>query len=575
MKGQEDAEKTKNRPPPLPDPLEGAPRAGSAAVEPSAFPVVGIGASAGGLEAFRSLFAGLPATTGMAFVVIQHLSPEHPSMLTSALVRLTKMPVVEVTEGMPLVPDRLHVMAANTEVSVKGSALHLVPRPSTRGVRFPIDGLFCSLAAELHSRAIGIVLSGTGSDGTEGLKAIKEEGGITFAQDPGSAQFGGMPESASGAGVVDYVLAPDRIAAELLRLSGHPYVVERADTEPAAEDGMKRVLALVRDHSGVDFSSYKPGTLTRRVARRMALRHIRSLREYEQILEGDEAEARDLSQDFLIQVTGFFRDQEAFDALAQQVFPDLAKNKPRGGPVRVWVPGCSTGQEAYSIAISLVESVRETRPDLEIQIFASDLSERAIDVARAGLYPESALRDLGPERVQRFFTRSGEEYRVAKNIRDLCVFVAHDLVRDPPFARLDLISCRNVLIYFGAELQQRLMQAFHYCLNRSGYLMLGRSETVVAAENLFAPVVQDHRIYTKVGEGRRISFPLAPGRPAHGLAGAPVQPTGSRPATEAQRQADHLLLARFAPPGVIVNERMEIGRASCRKECRSRWSPYH
>jgi two-component system CheB/CheR fusion protein len=525
------------------------------------FPVVGLGASAGGLEAFRSLFAELAARSGMAFVVVQHLSPEHPSMLAGALSRLTSMPVVEVGEGMPLVPDRVHVMPANTEVSIKDGALHLVPRPATRGVRFPIDGLFCSLATELRSRAIGIVLSGTGSDGTEGLKAIKQEGGITFAQDPDSAQFGGMPQSAASAGVVDFVLPPDRIATELVRLSGHPYVIDRAgaDAVPAAHDGVGAILSLVHRQSGIDFSSYKPTTLARRIARRMALRRVRSLDDYRDIVAKETSEARELSQDFLIHVTGFFRDRDVFDALAQRVFSQILKDKPRAGPIRVWVPGCSTGEEAYTLGIGLVESLWDVRSDLEIQIFGSDLSERAIDVARAGLYPESALRDLDPERVGRFFTRAGEEYRVAKNIRDMCVFVVHDLMRDPPFAKLDLISCRNVLIYFGAELQQRLLQAFHFCLNRPGYLLLGRSETVTASKELFAPLHQEHRIFAKVGEARGMSFPLARGgRAGHGLASAPGQTAGARPAAEAQRQADHLLLARFAPPGVIVNERMEI-----------------
>ncbi len=397
--------------------------------------VVGVGASAGGLEAFRSLFGALPPDTGMAFVVVQHLSPEHPSILARTLTRFTTMPVVEVADGTRLESDRVYVMPSNAEVTVQDGALRLAPRPASPGGHLPIDVLFRSLAADRRTRAIGVVLSGTGEDGTEGLKHIRAEGGITFAQDAASAQFSGMPASATDAGVVDQVLPPDRIAVELARLSKDPYVTERAAApgDPALleRDEVSHILRLVRKRSGVDYSVYKPTTVSRRISRRMALHRIGSITEYGGMVERDPAEAKALSEDLLIHVTGFFRDPEVFAALRRTVFPALLAQR-REGPIRLWVPGCSSGEEVYSLAMCLLEHLGEASQDVEFQIFGSDLSERAIERARAGLYPESALRDVGPERLGRFFTRVGDEHRIVKSIRDRCIFVVHDLTRIPP-----------------------------------------------------------------------------------------------------------------------------------------------
>src|SRR5438874_1013349 len=365
------------------------------------FGVVGIGASAGGIDAFRSLLGALPADTGMAYVVVQHLSPDHPSFLAQTLARFTSMPVLEIQDGTRLVPGHVYVLPSNAEVLLSRGTLRLVPRPPSPGGRLPIDALFLSLARELRSRAIGVVLSGTGEDGTAGLKEIKAEGGLTFAQTSASAHFTGMPESASAAGVVDRVLPPDQIAAELTRLGRHPYVVDRpAAGEQTADDpdAIARILSLVHRHSGVDFSAYRPSTVSRRSARRMALHRIPTASEYADFAGKDPAEPRALSQDLLIHVTGFFRDPEVFEGLRRVVFPALTGNK-REGPIRIWVPGCSTGEEVYSLAIGLLEYFGESSAQGgEFQIFGSDLSQRAIECARTGLYPGTALRDVGEDR---------------------------------------------------------------------------------------------------------------------------------------------------------------------------------
>jgi two-component system CheB/CheR fusion protein len=529
------------------------------------FPIVGLGASAGGLEALRQLFAHLPADSGMAYVVIQHLDPDRPSMLTQVLRGVTRLPVVEVESGMRPAPDRVHVIPAGADLGVHDGVLTLVPRQRTGQLHLPIDAFFRALAGELHSRAIGVVLSGSGADGTEGLRAIKAEGGIALAQAPETAEFTSMPESAIGAGVVDFRGPPAAIAAELARLSRHAYLADAgraeggaAEPAPDEESELAALLALVRQHAGVDFSGYKQTTVLRRIERRMALRRVARLGEYARVLHDDPGEVRALAQDMLIHVTSFFRDPAAFEALTQHVLRPLAERKRDGAAIRIWVPGCATGEEAYAIAICLLEALADQADRFAIKLFGSDLSDAAIATARLGRYPEAALAAVSPERLARFFERAEGGYRVGQRVRDLCVFVKHDLTRDPPFARLDLISCRNVLIYFDAELQRRVIPLLHYCLDTPGYLFLGRSEALTGFSDLFAPVDKGQRIFVKTGESTRFVYPLAAGREVEVNLSPAVPVDRRQPAREAQRQADHLLLTRFAPPGVVVNERLEV-----------------
>lgn len=531
----------------------------------TAFPIVGLGASAGGLEALRQLFAHIPDDMAMAFIVILHLDPDRPSMLTSVLASDVRMPVVEVADGMRAEPNRVHVIPSGADISIHQGILALVPRQQTGKLHLPINSFFRALADDQPERAIGVVLSGSGSDGTEGLRAIKAGGGITFVQDPGSAQFRSMPESAIAAGVVDFCLSPEAIAQELVRLSQHPYLAQAeggeacTDGAPSDEqDSLASILDAVHRHAKLDFTGYKRPTVMRRVVRRMALRRQGSLGEYADSLRGDPGEAKALAEDILIHVTSFFRDADAFAALEQQIFPELLQHKKDDETIRVWVPGCSTGEEAYSLAISLLELLDSQERPVSIKLFGSDLSQAAIEAARAGVYADSELAGVEPERLSRFFDRAEDGYRIGKRVRDLCVFVKHDLTRDPPFGRLDLISCRNVLIYFDTELQRRVLPMLHHCLNRPGYLFLGSSEAISGFGDLFVPVDKEHRIFLKTGEDARITYPLALGHEAESRLPRSRPALPPQRVREARRQADHFLLARYAPPGVVVNERLEV-----------------
>ncbi len=532
---------------------------------PLSCPVVAIGASAGGLEALRQLFSHLPAEPGMAFVVIQHLDPDRPSLLTKVLEGTTGLPVVEATSAMRLEANRVHVIPPGSDLTIHNGVLMLVPRQRTGRLHLPIDSFFRSLALDARDRVIGVVLSGSGADGTVGLQAIKEEGGIAIAQDPDSAQFRSMPESAIAAGAVDFCSSPELIANELVRLSRHEYVLARHLAEsPPSEDSLKEralasIFAALLRHAAVDFSGYKRTTVLRRIERRMALRQVQGLAEYAGSLQDDPAEARALAQDMLIHVTSFFRDGEAFAALKEHVFKELAQRKSGDGSIRIWVPGCATGEEAYGLVMCLLESLDPVPGDVSIKLFGSDLSNDAIETARQAVYAESALVDIPPERLSRFFERlDGGRYRIGRRVRDCCVFIKHDLTRDPPFAKLDLISCRNVLIYFDAELQRRVIPMLHYCLNPHGYLFLGRSEAIGGFRELFAPVDKEHRIFVKTGDSLRFVQPAHAGLAAEVRLAEKQLPARRDSAREAQKQADHLLLARFAPPGVIVNDRLEI-----------------
>lgn len=538
---------------------------GAVVHERMAFPIVAIGASAGGLEALRQLFSQLPNDTGMAFVVIQHLDPNRASMLSNVLTGDTHMPVVEVTEGTPTEPNRVYVIPPGADLTVRQGAVVLVPRLMTGKVHLPIDAFFRALAADMSRRAIGVVLSGAASDGTEGLRAIKNAGGIALVQEPHSAQFRSMPESAIAANVFDFRGVPGELATELIRLSRDPYLAsggsrDATSDEPQLDDldEFQRILTVLRRNAQLDFSGYKRPTIVRRIQRRMALRQSVSLNAYAATLNGDLGELKALAEDILIHVTSFFRDPAVFESLEQRVFPELLAQKDADASLRIWVPGCATGQEAYSLAICLTEFLASQSRNPAIKIFGTDLSERAIEVARLGQYSESQLDGLGQERVARFFERIGGRYRIGRQIRELCIFVRHDLARDPPFAKLDLISCRNVLIYFDIDLQRRVIPTLHHCLNQPGYLLLGSSEGIREFQSIFPPFDKERRIYAKAGDSPRMEYPVSFGRDAESKLVAFQPSPRPQPARDARRQADHVLLSRYAPAGVVVNERFEV-----------------
>jgi len=523
-----------------------------------AFPIVGIGASAGGLEAFSQLLKHLPPDTGMAFVLIQHLDPTHSSSLCEALAKATAMPVSEAVDGEVVRANHVYVISPSADIALHQDRLSLVHRTATGSPHLPVDFFLHSLARERGSHAFGVVLSGNASDGTDGLRAIKAEDGITLAQDPKSAKFGGMPRSAVNAGVVDYCLAIPELAAELGRLSRHSYFAARQAPLSAADDPiLKQICIAIRNNVGVDFSEYKTATFERRVARRAAVRRADGPEAYLALLQGDPEEIRTLYEDILIHVTSFFRDPSVFDSLHALVFPEILKLKPAGAPLRAWVAGCSSGEEVYSLAIELLEFMgKSSRP---IQIFGSDVSERIIDKARTGIYPDSALRDIGDERRRRYFTKIDQGYRINKSVRDLCVFVQHDLARDPPFSRLDLVSCRNVLIYFDQALQKRVLPTFHYALSQPGFLVLGRTENISGFDRLFSPMDKLNRIFARTAQPSVLRFAPRSELPSRGVKSVEHGPVDhGRRGVDVSKHLDRLLLARYAPPGVLINERLDV-----------------
>jgi two-component system CheB/CheR fusion protein len=448
--------------------------------------VAGIGASAGGLEAFSQMLGALPRTTGVAYVFVQHLDPTHESLLTEILAKSTPLPVQRIRNGMAVRPDVVHVAPPNCHVTMRRGVLRLKRVARGRAPQMPIDLFFRSLAEDQGSRAVGIVLSGTASDGTLGLRAIKAAGGLTFAQDEKSAKYAGMPHSAAAAGVVDFVLPPQDIARSMARVAGHPLaprpvrMAGRASLEVAVGPEIPQIFALLKTSFGVDFGQYKPATIERRIARRMFLGRIDTLGEYFRRLKASRNELDALYHDLLINVTSFFREPELFDGLRRRVYHRLFRARSIDSPVRVWVPGCSTGEEAYSIAISMMEHLGDSPRNIPVQIFATDVSELTIERARAGRYPESIALDVSPERLRRFFTKADGGYQVSRGIRDLCVFARQDITRDPPLSRMDLISCRNLLIYLSPEAQKRVIPTLHYALVPQGVLILGTAESTAA-----------------------------------------------------------------------------------------------
>jgi two-component system CheB/CheR fusion protein len=568
------------------------------------FPVVGIGASAGGLEAFTELLKHLPLDTGLAFVLVQHLDPQHESALTQLLARATSLPVREVTNNLRVEANNVYIIPPNTTMSMARGVLKLRPRQQSRTPTRSIDSFLESLAQDPRERSIGVILSGTATDGTLGLEAIKAEGGITFAQDD-SARYDSMPRSAVAAGCVDFVLSPEKIAKELARIAKHPFVAgqpvesltpednrafatahaddetprtgsKRARVEAeaahvkAGENGYKKILLLLRKHSGVDFSLYKSPTVQRRITRRMVLNKNDTPEDYAQFLHGNAKELDALYSDVLISVTSFFRNPDAFDALKRKVFPKF--HKQRGDDTfRVWVLGCSTGQEAYSIAMAFMECADKERRLRKLQVFATDLNDALLDKARHGLYAKSLAQDLSPQRLQRFFVEEEGGFRVVKSLREMVVFARQNLISDPPFSRMDLISCRNLLIYLEPSLQKKALPTFHYALKPEGFLFLGASESIGGFTDLFEPADKKLKIYSKkatptpafhlpvkreLGDrnssGKTPRVPLPMGRAKE------EAPQGFRGELNAQREADRITVTQFAPPGVLINAELQI-----------------
>jgi two-component system CheB/CheR fusion protein len=528
------------------------------------FAIVGVGASAGGLEAFSTVLRTLPPDPGVAVVFVQHLAPQHESALVTLLSGQSALPVVQVTEGMRVQQNHIYVIPPNSQLMISGNELHISPRPGDRSRYTPIDAFLISLARAAGSRAIGIILSGTASDGARGIREIKAAGGIAVVQSPETAKYDGMPRAALATGMIDLVLSPQEIGAKLAQFARHSYTPQQRDIadSPAelalSDEQLHDIFDLLRPSSGVDFRHYKLPTIKRRLFRRLALHRLADVDEYIRLLRSDAVEVRNLYRDLLIHVTRFFREPESFEALSRDVFPVILEKRPRDQPIRAWVCGCATGEEAYSLAIMLVEYLTKQQSDLRVQIFATDVSETAIEQARAGVYSQTIEGDVSADRLRRFFSKADGGYRVTKMIRDLCVFARQDLTKDPPFSRLDLILCRNVLIYMDLTLQKKLLSVFHYALTPNGFLVLGQAETVGTQATLFSLVDKKYRVHRKRPTTNlpAMTFPVDHSQVTVTARKAHAEPSSVERVL--QTEVTRVINDRFAPPGVVIDSDMHI-----------------
>jgi two-component system CheB/CheR fusion protein len=523
------------------------------------FPVVGIGASAGGLEALETFFSHMPPDSGMAFVVVQHLAPRHKSILGEILKKDTQMTVQEIRDGMRIEPNQVYLNPPDKDVSLFNGTFHLTDPSKTTRVRMPIDFCFRSLAEDQREKAVCIILSGTGSDGTLGLEEVKAAGGLTLAQAEAQAKYPFMPRSAIGSGQVDYVLPVEKMPEELLKYARHPYLGGQAPIPPKQlQDALQKILMLVRATTKHDFSHYKPATIRRRIERRMALHKIHQIAHYYRFLEENPGEVHTLFKDLVICVTSFFRDQEAFKALETEVIPKIIAHPSLDNTIRIWVPGCGTGEEALSLAILFDEAIERQKKYLQLQVFATDIDEESIGKARLGQYPESIAADVTPERLKRYFIKKDKFYRVKQNIRETVVFAVQNVISDPPFSRLDLLSCRNVLIYLDLELQKRLLPLFHFTLKPDGYLFLGTSESIDGFTDLFSAVDPRWKIYRRreaVVHHLREYPPMDFIRAGQGLTAARAVPVRE---TNLQSVVQKIVMTEYAPPSVLINHNFDI-----------------
>ena len=529
--------------------------------ESMAFPIVGIGASAGGLEALEQFLEAMPQGSGMAFVIIQHLDPTHKGVMPELLQRVTPMEVIQVKDRTMVKPDHVYVIPPNKDMSLLHGALHLLDPTAPRGLRLPIDFFFRSLADDRRERSIGVILSGMGSDGTMGLKAIKEKAGIVFVQDPASAKFDSMPRSAIDAGLADVVAPVGELPGKIIAYLKHTPLMTKPGLllEGKTQSALEKVVILLRSHTGHDFSLYKKSTVYRRIERRMGIHQIEGIGEYVRFLQGNPQELELLFKELLIGVTSFFRDPAPWEQLKESIVGLLA-DRPSGQVLRAWVPGCSTGEEAYSLAIVFREALARVKHgrSFSLQIFATDLDREAVDRARQGVFPANISADLSPERLKRFFIKEEQGYRVSKEIREMAVFAVQNIVMDPPFTKLDILSCRNLLIYLAPELQKKLLPLFHYGLNPGGILFLGSAETVGAFTGLFSPLDGKSRLYRRLDSAllaEPVEFPSSFVPPPSGLAGEVPK---MKPALNLQSLADQMLLQRYSPAAVLVNSKGDI-----------------
>ncbi|HWG21545.1 MAG TPA: CheR family methyltransferase [Terracidiphilus sp.] len=534
------------------------------------YPVVGFGASAGGLQAFREILETLDPETGMSFVLVTHLAPSQKSFLSEIIERYTQMPVVSIEDGQRPLPNHVYVLLPNQSLTIREGVLRVEPPSATE--RFPktIDKFFHSLAADQKNHAIGVILSGADGDGALGLKAIKGEGGILLVQSPDSAVQSGMPRSSIASDHVDMVIPPGEIALELGRLAlqfTRPDVrsLEQGTIAPDDEQSYQRILQMLRGMSGLDLRLYKPETIRRRIARRMLLLHMDHLSSYLRFLQAHGNEVQILQEDVLINVTRFFRDTSFWQSLRAMVLPALLQDRAEK-PVRVWCAGCSTGEEAYSLAINILEYLSEFSLDTPVQIFGTDASEQSIEIARIAVYPETIATEVSPERLRRYFVKVDRGYQVSKRVRDCCIFARQNLCNDPPFSHIDVLSCRNVMIYFNQVLQRQVMLTFHYALEPGGFMLLGMSEGLRDYGEVFSTIDRKHKIYMKTGASLPYSLELPRSYAmSHGGGMGRLQRTQADgnvwPELELQRAADRIVLARFGPPGLIIDDRMNVLQA--------------
>jgi two-component system CheB/CheR fusion protein len=530
----------------------------------SGFYVVGIGASAGGLDAIEKFLRNMPSDSGMGFVLVPHLDPEHKSMMGDLLRRYTRMSIYQAEEGMRVRPNAIYIIPPNREMAIREGKLRLFELKGQRGVRHPIDLFFRSLAEDGGVYAIGIVLSGTGTEGALGLRAIKGEGGLALVQDPATASYGGMPESAIGTGIVDYVLPPEKMAETLVnyvRQSGRVVVRPPEKEKEEPKNLLQKVIGVVRAQTGVDFSLYKTNTIIRRIEKRMAMHQIQTMEDYLIYLKSSPHEVSSLLKEILIRVTNFFRDVQAFDVIKSEVMPQLIVNKSEENPLRIWVPGCSTGEEAYSLAIIVREAMEQTQKMFPVQIFATDIDAGAIEIARAGAYTDSITADVSPERLTRYFLKQGGNYKVRGELREMVVFAVHNILKDPPFLKLDLVSCRNLLIYMGGELQRKIIPLLRYALNADGVLFLGPSENIGEFSDLFSVVDKKWKVF-KARRGERV-LPAEIGlqrdeMPELEQRGRGASAEGRRMDLSIGELAEDLLLSEYAPSCLIVNEHGDV-----------------